>query len=192
MPRSGRQPQVLNVAALERGEALLTGYHGDLSTDETLYVLRLCLPVAGQQDAGSKASSLPDVGLIWRFANIKSATRFRCWPSAAISTCSCRISTFAIRAMREAITIAEQEHLPDEQAKLLQSLGPMYAQLEQHDTALSLFERACAIATANRFAAVRNGGAQQHGTRVLRAGASGRSCRQNQRGDDHRAIARVA
>ena len=33
-------PQVLNVAALERGEALLTGYHGDLSTDETLYVLR--------------------------------------------------------------------------------------------------------------------------------------------------------
>ena len=148
-------PQVLNVAALERGEALLTGHHGDLSTDETLYVLRLC--ASGCQAAGRWLEGLQFArrGLDLAIREHKVRDKI---PLLAISgNIHLFLQNFhlAIRAMREAITIAEQEHLPDEQAKLLQSLGPMYAQLEQHDTALSLFERACAIATTKPLAAVR-------------------------------------
>ena len=148
-------PQVLNVAALERGEALLAGFHGDLSTDETLYVLRLC--ASGCQAAGRWLE-----GLQFARRGLDLATReHKVRDKIPLLAISGNIHLFlqnfhlAIRAMREAIAIAEQEQLPDEQAKLLQSLGPVYSHLELHETALSVFERAFSMATSKPLAAVR-------------------------------------
>ena len=63
----------------------------------------------------------------------------------------------AIRAFREAINIAEQEQLVEDQAKLLQGLGPLYSKLELNDLALSTFELAYALAEKSSLPSIQAG-----------------------------------
>ena len=53
----------------------------------------------------------------------------------------------AIRAMREAIAIAEQSSCQTSRPSCCKAFGPVYSHLELHETALSVFERAFSMAT---------------------------------------------
>ena len=150
-------PQLQSVASLALGEALLNDYAEQLSADETLYVLRMC--ASGCQAAGRWLD-----GLQFCRRGIELATRsHKLSEKIAFLAISGNIHSFlrnmhlAIRAMREAILIAEQEHLPEDQVKLLQGLGPMYSRLELHDTALALYEQAYALSGAGPMAPMRVG-----------------------------------
>lgn len=148
-------PQVQSVEALERGEALLTGYQDQLSTDELLFVLRLCS--SGCQAAGRWLDGLQlcKRGLDTAARTHRNSEKI---PFLAIAG---NIHMFlgnyhlAIRSMREAITIAEHDHLTEDQAKLMQGLGPIYSRLELHDTALSMFETAHDLAGENALPTTR-------------------------------------
>ena len=138
--------QVQSVASLERGEALLRDYAEQLSFDETLYVLRLC--ASGCQGAGRWLEGLQ----LCRRGIDLAARHQRHQDKIAFLAITGNIHSFlrnmhlAIRAMREAILIAEHEHLLEDQIKLLQGLGPLYSRLDLHETALALHERAYDLA----------------------------------------------
>ena len=135
-------PQLQSVASLERGEQLLRDYVQYLSLDETLYVLRLC--ASGCQAAGRWLD-----GLQFARRGITLATsRQQVKAHIAFLAISGNIHSFlrnqhlAVRCMREAMVLAEQDQLLEDQIKLLQGLAPVYAAMEMHDTALSLYARA--------------------------------------------------
>jgi diguanylate cyclase (GGDEF)-like protein len=135
-------PQLQNVAALERGEKLLQDYVQYLMIDETLFVLRLC--ASGCQAAGRWLD-----GLQFARRGIEMATlRQRVPEHIAFLAISGNIHSFlrnqhlAVRAMREAIVLAEQHQLLEDHIKLLQGLAPMYSKMEMHDSALALYARA--------------------------------------------------
>ena len=150
-------PQVQSVESLERGEALLKTYSEHLSFDETLYVLRQC--ASSCQGAGRwlEGLQLCRRGVDLAVRNHKHQERI------AFLTITSNIHLFlrnmhlAIRALREAILIAEQEHLVEDQVKLMQCLGPMYSQLDLHETALALYERAVELVRDGPLAMMRAG-----------------------------------
>lgn len=153
-------PQVQSVASLERGEALLRDYAEQLSVDETLYVLRLC--ASGCQGAGRWLEGLQ----LCSRGNDLAARHHRHQDKIAFLAITGNIHSFlrnmhlAIRAMREAILIAEHEHLLEDQIKLLQGLGPLYSRLDLHETALALHERAydlAGVGAAGSLASLRLG-----------------------------------
>ena len=153
-------PQVQGVASLERGEALLRDYAEQLSFDETLYVLRWC--ASGGQGAGRWLEGLQ----LCRRGNDLAARHHRHQDKIAFLAITGSIHSFlrnmhlAIRAMREAILIAEHEHLLEDQIKLLQGLGPLYSRLDLHETALALHERAydlAGVGAAGSLASLRLG-----------------------------------
>ena len=135
-------PQVQSVASLERGELLLKDYSEHLSFDETLYVLRMC--ASGCQAAGRwlEGLQLCRRGIDLALRNHKHQERIAFLAITGNIHSFLRNMHLAIRAMREAILIAEQEHLLEDHIKLLQGLGPMYSRLDLHETALTLYERA--------------------------------------------------
>ncbi len=142
-------PQVQSVVSLERGESLLSGFQDQLSGDELLFVLRIC--ASGCQAAGRWLDGLQFCrrGLEIASRSQKQSTKI---PFLAITG---NIQSFlhnyhlAARAMREAIAIAEDEHLPVDHAKLLQGLGPIYSRMEHHENALAVFQRAYELSVAN-------------------------------------------
>lgn len=150
-------PQVQSVASLERGEKLLEQYHDELSADDALYVLRLC--ASGCQAAGRWLE-----GLKFSRRGIELAVRNRKLiekiPFLAISG---NIHSFlgnlhlAVRSMREALLIAEQQQLVDDQIKLLQGLGPMYSRMDMHAEALALYARAFELSGNDAAAPMRMG-----------------------------------
>lgn len=144
--RAETQPQ--SVAALARGEALLKDYGEQLSFDETLYVLSVC--ASGCQSAGRWLE-----GLRLCRRGIDLAARHHRYPEkmaflviAGHVHSVLRNMHLAIRAMREAILIAEQEHLLEHRITLFQGLGLLYSRLNLHDTAHALHERALDLAGA--------------------------------------------
>lgn len=148
-------PQVQSVASLARGEVLLNQYQSELDPDELLFVLRIC--ASGCQAAGRWLDGLQ---LCRRGLDIaaKISKQAEKIPFLAITG---NIHSFlhnyhlAVRAMREALVIAEDEQLPVDHAKLLQGLGPIYSRMEQHDTALSLFRRASELSTEHELPATK-------------------------------------
>ena len=154
-------PQVQSVASLERGEALLAEYAERLSTDELLIALRAC--ASGCQGAGRWLDGLQFAQRALEACrrNAKSVERI---PFLAIIG---NIHSFlhnhhlAVRSLREAIQVAEREESMIDVAKLSLGLGTVYSRLGEHDLALSLFERAEALAreyklTSTRSAALNN------------------------------------
>jgi diguanylate cyclase (GGDEF)-like protein len=145
-------PHVRSVAALERGEALLTEHSRQLSTDETLLVLRAC--ASGCQAAGRWLDGLNFVqrGQEVCRSNGKSIARI---PFLAING---NIHLFlhnyhlAVRSFREAIHVAEDENSNIDIAKLTLGLGTVYSQLGESDIALSLFERSEALSSELKLA----------------------------------------
>ena len=135
-------PQVQSVTSLERGEVLLKDYAEHLSFDETLYVLRVC--ASGCQAAGRWLDGLQLCrrGIELAVRNHKHQERIAFLGITGNIHSFLRNMHLAVRAMREAIVIAEQEQLVEDQVKLLQGLGPMYSRLDLHETALALYERA--------------------------------------------------
>lgn len=148
-------PQVQSVASLARGEILLNQYPGELDADELLFVLRIC--ASGCQAAGRWLDGLQLCrrGLEVAARIQKQAEKI---PFLAITG---NIHSFlhnyhlAVRAMREALVIAEDEHLPVDHAKLLQGLGPIYSRMEQHETALSLFRQASELSSEHALPATK-------------------------------------
>jgi diguanylate cyclase len=144
-------PQMQCATSVPRCEALLADHHSALTTDEMLYVLRV--GASGCQAAGRWLE-----GLQWarRGVNIASTQRKHAdkIPFLAITG---NIHSFlgnihlAIRAMHEAMVIAEHEKLVEDQVKLMLGLGPMYARLDLHEQALSAYQRGNEIAIASGF-----------------------------------------
>ena len=146
-----------SVESLARGEDLLKHYSEHLSFDETHFVLRMC--ASGCQSAGRWLE-----GLQLCRRGIDLATRnHKHQEKIAFLTIIGSIHSFlrnmhlAIRAMREAILIAEQQHLLEDQIKLSLGLGQMYSRLDLHETALALYERASALSGEGRHASMRIG-----------------------------------
>ena len=154
-------PQVQSVASLERGEALLAEHAGRLSTEELLLALRAC--ASGCQAAGRWLDGLQFAQRALEVCRRdgKSVERI---PFLAING---NIHSFlhnhqlAIRSLREATHVAEREESMIDVAKLSLALGIVYSRLGEHDLALSLFERAEALAreyklTSTHSAALNN------------------------------------
>ncbi len=134
-------PQGQSVASLERGEALLDEHAERFSTDELLLVLRAC--ASGCQAAGRWLDALQfgQRGLEVCHRNGKSVDRI---PFLAVNGdvhSSLHNYPLAVRSLREAIHVAEQEQCMIDVAKLASRLGAVYSLLGEHDIALSLFER---------------------------------------------------
>ena len=159
-------PQVRSVAALERGEALLVENSEHLSTDEMLLVLRACAsgcPAAGRWLDGLQFAQR---GLEVCRRNGKSVERI---PFLGING---NIHLFlhnyhlAVRSLREAIHVAEDEHCNIDVAKLTSGLGTVYSRLGENDIALSLFERSEALSSelklASNHAAALNNAAREY------------------------------
>ncbi len=159
-------PHVRSVAALERGEALLAEHAEQLSPDETLLVLRAC--ASGCQAAGRWLDGLKFAqrGQEICRSNRKSIDRI---PFLAING---NIHLFlhnyhlAVRSLREAIHVAEQEQSNIDIAKLSSGLGTVYSRLGENDMALSLFERSEALSSelelASNHAAATNNIAREY------------------------------
>jgi len=146
-------PQVQSVALLERGEALLAEHAERLSTDELLLVLRAS--ASGCQAAGRWLDGLQFAqrALDVCRRNGKSLERI---PFLAING---NIHSFlhsyhlAVRSLREAIHVAEQEHCMIDVAKLSSGLGAVYSRLGEHDIAVSMFERSEALSSELKLVA---------------------------------------
>ena len=142
-------PQVQSVAALLRGEALLAAHEASLSTEELLLVLRAC--ASGCQAAGRWLEGLQFAqrGLE---ACRRSGERGKAVDRIPFLAINGNIHSFlhnyhlAVRSLREAILVAEREEVMADVAKLSLGLGAVYTRLGEHDIALSLFERAEALA----------------------------------------------
>ncbi len=147
--------QVQSVESLERGEALLEAYSEHLSLTETLYVLRMC--ASGCQGAGRwlEGLQLCRRGIELAVRNHQHQAHIAFLAITGNIHSFLRNMHLAIRAMREAILIAEREHLLEDQIKLLQGLGPMYSRLDLHETALALYERAYALSGDGTLAPLR-------------------------------------
>ena len=148
---------VLSAESLARGEVLLKQYSEHLSFDETLFVLRMC--ASGSQSAGHWLA-----GLQFCRRGIELATRnHKHQEKIAFLMITGSIHSFlgnmhlAIRAMRDAILIAEQQHLLEHQIKLSLGLGRLYSRLDLHETALSLYKRASELSGQGRHASMRVG-----------------------------------
>ncbi len=153
--------QVQSVASLARGETLLNTHQDQLSVDELLFVLRVC--ASGCQAAGRWLDGLQLCRRGLEIANRLQKQRDKIPFLAITANIHSFLRTFhlAIHAMNEAIAIAVDERLPDDQTKLLQGLGTIYSRLEQHERALALFQRAYALSgeralPATRAAALNN------------------------------------
>lgn len=150
-------PHVQDLASLERSEALLNEHSEHLSFDETLYVLRIC--ALGCQAAGRwlQGLQLCRRGIDLAARNHKHQDKIAFLAITGNIHAFLRNTHLAIRALREAILIAEQQHLAEDQIKLLQGLGPLYSRLDLHDTALALHQRAYKLSGDAALASLRTG-----------------------------------
>lgn len=132
-------------------------YADHLTFDETLYVLRVC--ASGCQAAGRWLDGLQLCrrGIDLAVRNHKQQERIAFLAITGNIHSFLRNVHLAIRAMREAILIAEQEQLLEDHIKLLQGLGPMYSRLDLHETALALYERAYELANEGALIPLRTG-----------------------------------
>ena len=150
-------PHAQSVELLARGEGLLKHYAEHLSFDEMLFVLRLC--ALGCESAGRWLEALQ----FCRRGVDLAARNHKHQESIAFLTIAGNIHSFlrnmhlAIRAIREAILIAEQQQLLEHQIKLLLVLGQMYSRLDLHETALDLYQRAVELSGEGRLAPMRIG-----------------------------------
>ena len=146
-----------SVESLALGEGLLKHFSEHLSFDEMLFVLRLC--ASGCESAGRWLEALQ----FCRRGVDLAARNHKHLESIAFLTVTGSIHAFlrnmhlAIRAMREAILIAEQQQLLEHQIKLLLALGQMYSRLDLHETALDLYRRASEFAGEAKHAPMRIG-----------------------------------
>ncbi len=144
-------PQVQSVASLERGEALLAEHAARLSTDELLLALRAC--ASGCQAAGRWLDGLQFAQRALEVCrrNGKSLERI---PFLAINGNIHSVlhnHHLAVRSLREALHVAEREQSMIDVAELSLALGTVYSRLGEHDLALSLFERAEALAREHKL-----------------------------------------
>ena len=157
-------PQVQSVASLERGEALLAAHEARLLPEDLLLVLRVC--ASGCQAAGRWLDGLQFAQKALEACR-RSGERGKALDRIPFLAINGNIHSFlhnyhlAVRSLREAIMIAEREESPVDVAKLSLGLGAVYSRLGEHDLALTLFERAEALAreyklTATHSAALNN------------------------------------
>ena len=146
-----------SVESLARGEGLLKRYAEHLSFDEMLFVLRLC--ASGCERAGRWLEALQ----FCRRGVDLAARNHKHQENIAFLAITGSIHSFlrnmhlAIRAIREAILIAEQQQLLEHQIKLLLVLGQMYSRLDLHETALDLYQHAIELSGEGRLAPMRIG-----------------------------------
>ncbi len=147
-------PQLQCAASVPRCEALLAIYREQLSLDESLYVLRI--GASGCQAAGRWLDGLRMAQRGADLATLKHKPPDKIAFLAIIGNVHSFLGNahLAIRAMHEAIFIAEQEHLVEDQIKLLLGLGPMYRRLDLFDIALSFHQRGHELAIAGNFASL--------------------------------------
>ena len=142
-------PQVQSVTSLERAEALLTEHEERLSVDELLLVLRVCASAC--QAAGRWLDGLQFAQRALELCR-RSGERVKAVDRIPFLAINGNIHSFlhnyhlAVRSLREAILIAEREQCMVDLAKLSLGLGAVYSRLGEHDIALSMFERAEALA----------------------------------------------
>ena len=150
-------PHEHSVESLTRGEGLLKHYSEHLSFDEMLFVLHMC--ASGFESAGRWLEALH----LCRRGIDLAARNHKHQENIAFLTITGSIHSFlrnmhlAIRAMREAILIAEQQQLLEDEIKLLLGLGRMYSRLALHETALALYERASELSGEGKHAPMRIG-----------------------------------
>lgn len=145
-------PQVQSVSSLERCELLLAEHTERLSADELLLLLRIC--ASGCQAAGRWLDGLQFAqrGLELCRNNGGSGRPRKAMDRVPFLAINGNIHSFlrnfhlAVRSLREAILVAEQANCLADVAKLTLGLGAVYSRLEEHDIALSLFERAETLA----------------------------------------------
>ena len=150
-------PQLQCAASVLRCEALLANHQEQMSFDETLYVLRV--GASGCQAAGRWLDGLRMAQRGVDLATLKHKLPDKIAFLAIIGNVHSFLGNvhLAIRAMHEAIFIAEQEHLVEDQVKLSLGLGPMYGRLNLFDTALSVYQRGYELATTGNFPSLRIG-----------------------------------
>ena len=141
-------PQVQSVSLLARCELLLAEHTERLSSDEMLLVLRVC--ASGCHAAGRWLDGLQfgQRGLELCRRNSGSGGPSKAMDRVPFLAINGNIHSFlrnfhlAVRSLREAIVVAEQANSMADVAKLTLGLGAVYSRLDEHDIALSLFERA--------------------------------------------------
>ena len=141
-------PQLQSVSSLERGEQLLAEHAERLSIDESLLVLRIC--ASGCEAAGRWLDGLQFAQRGLELCLRKSSLG---GPRNAMDRVPflqingnihllLRNFHLAVRSLREAMLVAERANSMADVAKLTLGLGSVYSRLDEHDLALSLFERA--------------------------------------------------
>lgn len=139
-----------NAPALERAEALLLTHAADLNADEMIEALRLC--AQGCQAAGRTLDALRLLrrGLELAVRERRQHDRVALLAAVADAHQSLHNDAAAVRALREALAIAERDGYGDEQARISVLLGALYADLDLHADAVALLERVPAFAISKR------------------------------------------
>lgn len=138
-------PPPSGALVLARCGALLTDYAHDLSADETLWLRQQCAIAA--QAGGQWLEALRHA----RRGIEQAARTERLRERVALLTITAEVqqvlgnSSQAVRAAREAISLAEPEKLLPQLAGLLVLLGGIYAELGLHEAALAQAERVAAL-----------------------------------------------